>query len=29
MLIYCDNQAAIFLAKNLTFHEYTKHIEID
>ena len=29
MPIYCDNQAAIFLANNLTFHECTKHIKID
>ena len=27
--MYCDNQAAIFFAKNLTFHERTKNIEID
>ena len=29
MPIYSDNQAAIFLANNPTFHECTKHIEID
>ncbi|XP_061352700.1 uncharacterized mitochondrial protein AtMg00810-like [Gastrolobium bilobum] len=27
--IYCDNRSAIYLAHNPTFHERTKHIEID
>jgi hypothetical protein len=26
--IYCDNQSAIALAKNDTFHQRTKHIDI-
>ena len=27
--ICCDNQATIFFAKNLTFCEHTKHIDIN
>ncbi|KAH9718140.1 hypothetical protein KPL71_022099 [Citrus sinensis] len=26
--VFCDNQSAIFLAKNLTYHARTKHIDV-
>ena len=27
--MYCDNQSAISIAKNLVHHDLTKHVEID
>ena len=27
--MHCDNQVAIFIVNNLTFHERTKYIEVD
>lgn len=27
--LHCDNEAVVAIAKNLVFHEHTKHIDID
>ena len=29
MPMHCDDQVSIFIARNSTFHEHTKHIEIE
>jgi len=28
-VVYCDNKEAIYIATNPTYHERTKHLEID
>ena len=29
MVMYCDNQTAMYIANNHVFHDRTKHIEVD